>query len=274
MSTGTWLAPVLGSLWGMSVTELFDSANEVILDAASGWWTLIGLFVFCVVDGFLPVVPSDSLVVGLGSLSTEPGTPHLLWVVLVAAGGALLGDFIAYRIGRAIGTERFRWMRRPTMQRTLTWARHELDKRGVLVIFVGRFVPGGRVAINFVAGATRFSIRRFLIIDAVASLTWAVYSVGLGRVGATFFDSVLVAMVVSIAGAVVLGWIFDRIFRLVVAWLDRKGVQLDPEGYQDTGAIPVERPLHLRRLGRHSGEKGRGQDDEDDDGQPRPGSPA
>lgn len=240
-------SPVLGSLWGMSVTELFDAANQAILDAASGWWTLIGLFIFCVVDGFFPVVPSDSLVVGLGSLSSEPGTPHLLWVVLVAACGALLGDFIAYRIGRAIGTERFRWMRRPTLQRTLTWARHELDKRGVLVIFVGRFIPGGRVAINFVAGATRFSIRRFLIIDAFASLTWAAYSVGLGRVGASVFDSVLVAMTVSIAGAVVLGWIFDRIFRLIAVWLDRKGVQIDPEGYQDTAAIPVERPIHLRR---------------------------
>lgn len=227
--------------------EILDALNDAIIDAASGWWTLLGLFAFCVVDGFLPIVPSDSLVVGLGSLSSEPGTPLLIWVVLVAMAGALLGDIIAYRIGRAIGTERFRWMRRPAPRRTLLWARHELDKRGVLVIFVGRFIPGGRVAINFVAGATRYSFRRFLIIDSVASLTWAAYSVGVGRVGATVFDSVVIAMTVSVLGAVVLGWVFERIFRLLSGWLDRKGVHIDPQGYQDTGAIPVERPIRLKR---------------------------
>lgn len=241
--------------------EILDVINQTILEAASGWWTLVGLFVLCVVDGFLPIVPSDSLVVGLGSLSGEPGTPFLLWVILVAASGALLGDFIAYRIGRAIGPMRFGWMRRPAPQRTLIWARHELDKRGVLLIFVGRFIPGARVAINFVAGTTGFSIRRFLVIDAFASLVWAGYSVGIGAISATIFDSVLVAMVVSISGAVLLGWIFDRIFRLITRWLDRKGVRLDPEGYLDTAALPVEPPLRLHR------ERGdRDEDSEDRDG--------
>jgi len=246
--------------------EILDAINRAVLEAASGWWTLVGLFVLCVVDGFFPVVPSDSLVIGLGSLSGEPGTPYLLWVILVAAGGALLGDFIAYRIGRAIGPMRFGWMRRPAPQRTLIWARHELDKRGVLLIFVGRFIPGARVAINFVAGTTGFSLRRFLIIDLVASLVWASYSVGIGAISANIFDSVLVAMTVSITGAVLLGWVFDRAFRLLSAWLDRRGVQIDPEGYFDTAALPVEPPIRLHR-DHHDHEDGRdgGNDDHLDD---------
>lgn len=231
----------------MWLSEFFDGLDALVLDVASGWWTLIGLFVFCVVDGFLPIVPSDSLVIGLGSLHTEPGTPRWFWVIPTAAGGALLGDFIAYSIGRAIGTERFRWMRRPAMQRALTWARHELDKRGVMLIFIGRFIPGGRVAINAVAGTTGFSLYRFLIIDAVASLTWAGWCVGIGAVGTAIFDNTLIALVVAIAVAVVLGWLFDRLFRRLTAWLDRRGYDLDPEGYQDTAAIEVEPPIHLRR---------------------------
>lgn len=231
----------------MGLGEFFSTLNDLILEAATGWWTLLGLFVLCVVDGFFPIVPSDSLVVGLGSLSAEPGVPALYWVVPVAATGALIGDIIAYRIGRAIGIDRFRWMRRPAMLRTLTWARHELDKRGVMLIFIGRFVPGGRVAINVVAGTTGFSFRRFIIIDAGASVIWALWCVGIGAAGTAIFDNVLIAMVVAIAVAALVGWIFDRLLRRFTAWLDRRGYDLDPAGYQDISDVDVAPPISLRR---------------------------
>lgn len=231
----------------MGLSEFFDGLNELILEAASGWWTLIGLFVLCMVDGFFPVVPSDTLVLGLGSVSGAPGTPAWFWVIPTAAGGALLGDFIAYRVGRAIGIDRFRWMRRPGTQRTLAWARHGLDKRGVFLIFVARFIPGGRVAVNFVAGTTGFSIRRFLIIDALASLIWASWCFGIGAAGTAIFDNTLISLAVGIAVAALLGWIFDQLFRRATRWLDHRGVQIDREGYQDTSDIPVQSPIHLRR---------------------------
>lgn len=235
----------------MGLGDLLDQLNELILTAASGWCTLIGLFVFCVGDGVFPVLPSDALVVGLGSVQDSPGTPHWLWVVLVAAGGAVLGDFIAWNLGRWIGTHRFEWMRQPIPQKTLVWARHELDKRGVLLIFVGRFIPGARVAINFVAGSTQFSLRRFLLIDGAASLLWAGWLTGLGMIGEALIGNMLIAMAVGIGVAIVLGWISERLFKLFTAWLDRRGYHLDPEGYQDIGEVPVEPPIHLRRRPRN-----------------------
>ena len=231
----------------MGVSEFFDWLNELVVEAASGWWTLLGLFVLSLLDGIVPIVPSDTLVLGLGSVQSEPGTPPWFSVIPVAAAGALLGDFIAYRIGRAIGKDRFGWMRRPGMQRTLAWARHGLDKRGVFLIFIGRFIPGARVAINFVAGTTRYSIRRFLIIDSIASLTWASWHFGIGAAGTAIFDNTLIALVVGIAVATLLGWLFDHAFRRITDWLDRRGVHIDREGYQDTSEISVESPIHLRR---------------------------
>lgn len=231
----------------MGISDFFDQFNELIIEAASGWWTLVGLLAFCIADGFFPVLPSDTIVLGLGSVQGEPGTPFWVWVILVAAAGAVIGDFIAWNLGRWIGTDRFRWMRRPAPQRSLVWARHELDKRGVLVIFVGRFIPGARVAINFVAGSTQFSLRRFLLIDTFASLLWASWLTGLGAVGTALFGNMLIAMAVGICVAIVLGWLCERLFRLLTTWLDSRGYQLDPEGYQDIGEVPVEPPISLRR---------------------------
>lgn len=254
------------------LAEWLDLIQDTLLDAASGWWTLLGLFAIACFDGVVPIFPSDTVVVGLGTMLGEPGVPAWYWVVPTAGFGALVGDFTAYRIGRAIGTQRFRWMRRPTPQRALAWARHELDKRGALVIFVGRFIPGARVSINYVAGATRYSQRRFLVIDLVASQVWAGYSLCVGYIGSTLFDSILVAVVVAVSFAIAVGWCFDLIFRAVTRWLDRRGVPIDPDGYMDTSAIPVERPIRLRRRGADE-EMGDGVNDEVDDGADAPGEP-
>ncbi|WP_146341387.1 DedA family protein [Nesterenkonia sp. NBAIMH1] len=231
----------------MRIFEFLDSLQEWVLDAASGWWTLLGLFGFVTVNGFFPPLPSDSLIIALGSVQDQPGTPWWPWVIMTAGAAAILGDIVAYRLGRAIGTDRFRWMRRPAMQRTLAWARHGLDKRGVPVIFVGRFIPGARVGINFVAGSTGYSLPRFVLIDSVASLLWASWLVTLGAVGDAIFGHMLLAMVVGIAFAVVVGLVCERIFSWITRWLDRRGVHLDPEGYQDTSAIDLPPPVRLRR---------------------------
>lgn len=225
--------------------------NEAVVEAASGWWTLLGLFGFVLVNGIFPPLPSDSLIITLGSIQGQETTPFWLWVILIGAVAAVLGDFLAYTLGRRIGTQRFRWMHRPTMQRTLLWARHELDKRGVLVIFVGRFIPGARVAINFVAGSTRYSLRRFLLIDSAASLLWASWLILLGAVGTEVLGNQLLAMMVGIGVAILLGLLCDRVFRILSAWLDRKGLQVDPAGYQDTAEIDVDPPIQLRRWKDH-----------------------
>lgn len=243
----------------MGLVEFFEALQQVVVEAASGWWTLLALSGFVAVNGFFPVLPSDTLVIGLGSVQDQAGTPWWPWVILTAAAAALLGDFMAYLIGRAIGIVRFRWMRRPAMRKTFLWARHELDKRGVLVIFVGRFIPGARVAINFVAGSTGYSLRRFLLIDACASLLWASWLLGLGMVGDAIFGNMLIAMAVGIGVAILLGLLCERLFTLLTTWLDRRGYDIDPEGYLDTSSIPVQPPIHLRR--RRDKETGHGGED-------------
>ena len=90
-----------------------DVINEFIIGQAAALWVYPLLFAVCMLDGFFPPVPSETVLVTLSSLSGSTGRPYLWIVIVLAALGAIIGDNIAYAIGRKVGTERFRWMRRP-----------------------------------------------------------------------------------------------------------------------------------------------------------------
>ncbi|WP_461170999.1 DedA family protein [Arthrobacter sp. Z1-15] len=189
-----------------------DSINNFILTSADAPWVYLALFAFCLIDGFFPPVPSESLVVGMSALVGTGAGPNLWLVAAAAAGGAFLGDNLAYLMGRKIGTERYRWMRGPRMQRGFVWARKELDKRAVSLILIARFIPIGRVVVNLTAGATGFPRRVFIILTTMSAVVWAGYSVAIGALaGAWFKDNHLLGVVVAIAIAMVLGLIIDRI---------------------------------------------------------------
>ncbi|WP_168709321.1 VTT domain-containing protein [Arthrobacter sp. PAMC25564] len=84
----------------------------------------------------------------------------------------MTGDNIAYRVSTRLSTG-YRWMNKPGIERLLHRARAELEKRGAVLIFAGRYLPGGRTAVNLSAGATAYPLTRFIWLDAAASLVWA-----------------------------------------------------------------------------------------------------
>nr|WP_304661706.1 DedA family protein [Arthrobacter sp. zg-Y238] len=193
-----------------------DGINNFILSTAGSPWVYIGLLACCLIDGFFPPVPSESLVVALASLALSGAGVNIWLLIPAAALGAFLGDNLAYLLGRWIGTERFRWMRTPKMRRSFAWARHELDKRSMSLILVARFIPVGRVVVNLTAGATGFPRRRFISLTAISGIVWAAYSVAIGAIaGAWFNEHHLLGVVVGVTGALVLGLVIDRIITLV-----------------------------------------------------------
>ena len=188
-----------------------ESINHFILTSADAPWVYAVLFMFCLIDGFFPPVPSESIVVGLAALVATGAGPNPWLIMAAAAGGAFLGDNLAYLMGRGIGIERFRWMRGPRMQRGFIWARSELDKRAVSMILVARFIPIGRVVVNLTAGATGFPRRLFVGLTAMSAVAWAAYSVAVGALaGAWFEDNHLLGVVVAMAVAMILGLVIDR----------------------------------------------------------------
>ena len=168
--------------------------DNAILDAIEGFvatpWVYVALFAIAKLDGFFPVVPSETLVVTLGVFAAADGHPNLFLVIIVAALGAFAGDHVSYLIGRKSGSKIYARLKPGSRtHRAYDRVGAMLQQRGGLMLIIARYIPGGRTAATLVTGATRYPLRSFAQYDAVASLSWASYSAGIGFLGGTAFES-------------------------------------------------------------------------------------
>jgi membrane protein DedA with SNARE-associated domain len=195
---------------------MFDRLTELVSGA---WWSYLVLFAVSYLDAIVPIVPSETLVVTAGVLSSS-GDMHLPLVILFAATGAFLGDNTAYLIGRHYGEPiKRRFFSSDKAKKRLAWADHQLEERGGEIIVVARFIPGGRTAVTLSAGGLKMPWKRFATFDAIAVTVWASYAALLGYVGGKRFEDapwkglvVALSLAFAVAGGVEL-----------VRWLMRRG---------------------------------------------------
>ena len=92
---------------------------------------------------------------------------------LVVATPILLGDLIAYSLGRRYGRslpKRIRWLRRVFTERRETRVQRWFDSYGSFTVFLGRQVAGVRFVTFFTAGTMRVSLPRFVLFDFLGCL--------------------------------------------------------------------------------------------------------
>jgi len=173
-------------------------------------------------DVLIPVLPSESAVIALGAMTAGSADPRIALLVGLAAFGAFLGDNVAYLIGRRFA---------PVVRRRLfagergasryDWARRSLDRFGVRLIVVCRFIPGGRTAVTLTCGMIGYPWRRFRVATAVAGVLWASYAFFLGRLGGKVFeDQPWFGLLLALGLAVVVTVLIElvrRLFALVTA---------------------------------------------------------
>jgi len=190
-----------------------DLLNDLTLQAAASPWLLLVMFAVAVIDGFFPPVPSETVLVAGAAVAASTGAlPTVLLLGAVAAAGAMIGDNIAYAMGRRIGTTRFRWMRGPRVSAAFARARHSLEHRGAPLLLGARYIPVGRVAVNMSAGALGYPWRRFLPLSAVGAVSWATYSAGIGVLaGQWLSQQPLLGAAVGVVLAVGIGIVVDRV---------------------------------------------------------------
>ncbi|MFF0739329.1 DedA family protein [Streptomyces sp. NPDC004111] len=217
--------------------------NEAIVQAVEGFvttpWVYVVLFAIAALDGFFPVVPSETLVITLGVFAAATGDPSLPLVILVAALGAFTGDHISYAVGRTSGKKIFaRLTPGSRTHKAYTRVGTLLEERGGLVLVVARYIPGGRTAATLTTGATGFPRRSFTRYDAVAASTWAVYSACLGYLGgAAFEDEPLLGVALGLGLAFSITVLHEGV-RMVRARSARKAadVRQEPEAHRTADA--------------------------------------
>lgn len=222
----------------MDFLHIIDQLNYLIGHSAGQWWIIPLVSLFCLIDGFFLFLPSETAIVALASIAARTGEPNIWLLILGTSMGAIIGDNIAYFMGRKLGVSRFRWMRRPRGAKAFAWAGRELEKRGAVLIFTARYIPVGRIAVNFTAGATHFPWRRFAVIDGIAVVTWAGYSVAMGTfAGRWVHHNPLLGVVIAIAFAIVVGIFVDHAMKYLHRFLEKRG-KLAPRA--EPGLITAE----------------------------------
>ncbi|WP_059013612.1 DedA family protein [Streptomyces specialis] len=191
--------------------------DNAILDAIEGFiatpWVYVALFAVAKLDGFFPVVPSETLVVTLGVFAAADGNPNLALIIIVAALGAFAGDHISYLIGRKSGDRIYARLKpEGRTRKAYDHVGHMLEKRGGIMLIIARYIPGGRTAATLTTGATKYPLRLFSAYDAIAAVSWAVYSAMIGFIGgAAFEENPLRGVVLGLGLALALAGIHEGV---------------------------------------------------------------
>lgn len=190
--------------------NLLDSLGS-LRSLTAGPWIYPVVTASILLDVFLPVLPSGFLVITAATAAAtataaSPDVPSLLPLLLCAVGASVLGDFLAYRLARRGGPRLDRALAR---SRRLRAAQERLGtaltRGGGLLVVLARFAPAGRSVVSLGAGAAKRRSKEFLPWSALAGVTWASYSVGLGWLGgqwlgATWFSAGVSTLALFLAG--------------------------------------------------------------------------
>ncbi len=118
-------------------------------------------------------VPGESVLLFAGFLAHE-GTLHLLWVIVLAIAGAIVGDNLGYLVGHYGGVKLLRRMRGHVFlrERRFDQAESAVLYYGAWAVFIARFIIGLRILAGPLAGGFRMRYRDFLLANAAGAVLW------------------------------------------------------------------------------------------------------
>jgi len=153
-------------------------ANELASDHL-----LLGIFLTVAADqGGLPVPGYPVLIAAAAHLTSQGET---LWpMVIVATAANLSADLVWFFSGRNYGARVLGLLCRVSMtpQSCVTNTRNFNERWGSAAIIITKFIPGVSAIAMVLAGDSKTSWHRFLVIDAIGALIWAASAIVFGAI--------------------------------------------------------------------------------------------
>ena len=203
-----------------AVTEFAD----LIFAVARSPWALVALVGLLVIDGFFPLVPGETMVVTLAALGASGHGPDPVIVLLVAIGATMVGDGIAFLIGRSIHPTRWVWMHGSKAQRGLRWASDRIEHNPGVILVGAKFLPFVRVAVTMTAGTSGLPVKKYLGFSVLAATIYTGYHVAVATTaGELFATNPFLGLAASITFGVLSTAVIGAIHRLVTRRRKRSG---------------------------------------------------
>jgi len=143
---------------------------------------------------------------------------HFPWVVAIAAAGGFLGDQIFFALGRYRGRQML--ARFPSLQRHAARVDDLINRQSTWLIVGVRFMYGLRVAGPVLIGMSQVSHMKFVTLNAIGAVIWAVVVAGAGYLFGQAVEMMLrdahryeLELLVGIAAVGVVVWTIRRLRR-------------------------------------------------------------
>lgn len=143
----------------------------------SHWGVLVYVVMFIIIfieTGLvvMPFLPGDSLLFATGAVAGLTGSLNVVYLFLLLAAAAVIGDTVNYWIGHYIGPRAFsgkvRFLKKEYLDRTHAF----YEKHGGKTILLARFVPIVRTFAPFVAGVGGMHYGNFIRYNFIGGLLW------------------------------------------------------------------------------------------------------
>lgn len=160
---------------------MFDSVVEWVISIMEALGAP-GVGIAILLENIFPPIPSE-VVLPLAGFTASVGTINVYAAFIWATVGSVVGAYILYYVGAAIGAARLRkiadwmWLVDPEdVDKSLAW----FDKYGKASIFFGRLIPGIRSLISIPAGIDRMNLVTFGLYSLLGSALWNAVLIYLG----------------------------------------------------------------------------------------------
>lgn len=135
-------------------------------------WVYLSVFGFAFLENIVPPLPSDVVVLFVGSL-VGMGTIDFTAALLLSTIGSTAGFVAMYKVGDWFGvkileTGKLRFISVDSVHTVEVWFR----KYGYVLIVINRFLTGTRAVVSFFAGMSKLPLTSTAALSFVSALVW------------------------------------------------------------------------------------------------------